>query len=189
LTGAHPILTDELRETAALYSLGALRGEEEAEFRRHLDNCAACRGEVRVLNEATALMSLDAVSVTPPAGLRDRVLNNLESRQFVVTRGADSPWKPFGVPGIDVKQLGKDPATGQRTFLLRLQPGAVLPAHEHAHAEHCYVVEGSIYDGDHSIEAGDFELRMAGSNHGASYTDTGAILLIVAGRHDEKHSH
>ena len=78
---------------------------------------------------------------------------------------------------------------GKPFFIIewRMEPGAVLPPHKHGHAEHCYVVEGEVYDHEHAIRAGDYELRLPGSSHAAVRTRTGAVLLIVVGGSDERH--
>jgi anti-sigma factor ChrR (cupin superfamily) len=184
LIASHDVLTDEIRETAALYALGLLEGPDAQGFAKHLQNCRICREEAYAQAEVTAKISLSAPLVSPPASLREKVLSGLP-QPYVVAKAGDGGWVPFGVTGIDMKMLGKDSTTGTRSFLLRLQPGAVLPPHDHKGAEHCYVIEGDLYDHEHSLTAGDFELRRAGSAHAEVSTRTGAVVLIVASGHDE----
>jgi anti-sigma factor ChrR (cupin superfamily) len=179
------VLTDELRDAASLHVLGLLEGDEALAFAGHLERCPACRDEVRQQAELSAQLALDAPLRTPPAGLRERVLAGLPKQEYVVTRGSDGCWMPSGVPGIDIKPLAGDRASGTRSFLLRLAPGAVLPAHQHREAEHCYVIEGDVFDHEHSLTAGDYELRFPGSGHASVSSHSGAVVLIVAGRHDE----
>lgn len=185
MTGPHTVITDELRETASLHALGLLEGDEALAFSSHLDQCRACRDEVRQQNEIVSQLSLGVPPHTPPPELRNRVLDGLPKREYVLARGTDGCWVPFGVPGIEVKPLADNRAAGTRTFLLRLAPGAVLPAHGHRAAEHCYVLEGDVFDHEHSLKAGDYELRLPGSGHASVSTNAGAVVLIVAGRHDE----
>ena len=177
MTAPHGTLSDDLRETAALYSLGMLEGDVEREFARHLEVCPACVAEVRANGEAAAMLSLAYGSSAPRAELRPRALGAAE---FIVTRAGDGDWAPFRVPGIETRTLARDPVSGTRTFLLRFQPGAVLPAHEHGHAEHCYVLEGEVTDGEHSLRQGDYELRLPGSRHAPVRSDRGAMVLIIA---------
>ncbi len=141
--------------------------------------------EIRGMEKTVACLALAGPALTPPPSLRARLLENLQPRTFLITRGSDSGWKRFPAPGIEFKHLMKDPQTGTRSFLLRMQPGAVLPPHHHTQAEHCYVVEGEVNDGEHSLTAGDYELRLPDSEHTAVTTSQGAVILIIAGAHDE----
>jgi len=176
LTALHPTLTDEIREQAILCTLRMLDGREEHSYEAHLRICDVCRNEVRANEEAAALISLAAPAVQPPASLKKKVLARAD---YVVARAGDGGWTPFAAPGIERKTLAHDPVSGSRTFLLRLQPGAVLPAHDHGHCEHCYVLEGEVFDDDHGLSAGDYELRLPGSKHPPVRTNTGATVLII----------
>lgn len=63
----------DLHTLSGAYALDALSAEEATLFVRHLEQCQACRDEVRELREAAATMG--AVSATePPAELKSRVL-------------------------------------------------------------------------------------------------------------------
>lgn len=189
MTPRHAVGDPALQETAALFSLGMLDSEATLEFSRHLETCPACSVEVRAFDETAAQMCLEVPSIAPPPELRTRVLDSIfPPPEYVVKRGSDGAWLPFGVPGIQMKPLSEDPSTGTRTFLLKLNPGATLPPHNHADAEHCFVVEGEVFDHEHSLRAGDYELRLAGSKHAAVSTKTGAVVLIITSHHDEEHS-
>ena len=48
-----------------------------------------------------------------------------------VVRPAEMEWQKTRFPGCEVKTLLFDPATGLVTALMRFEPGAVLPDHEH----------------------------------------------------------
>ena len=58
---------------AGAYALDALNDADRARFERHLTGCPACRQETRELHEAAARLA-DTTVITPPDGLRDRVL-------------------------------------------------------------------------------------------------------------------
>jgi anti-sigma-K factor RskA len=59
------------------YALDAIDDDEEREaFERHLEECEACRIEVRSLREVAAALG-DAVAVAPPPELRHRVLDRI----------------------------------------------------------------------------------------------------------------
>ena len=91
------------------------------------------------------------------------------------------PWQATRFPGIEVKTLLFDRASGLATSLLRMAPGAVLPEHEHVLIEQTWVIEGHLVDRsgpDEGIEcrAGQFIWRPAGSRHSA-WSPDGALLL------------
>ncbi|NDE47287.1 MAG: hypothetical protein EB006_14850, partial [Betaproteobacteria bacterium] len=56
------------------------------------------------------------------------------------------PWVPSRFPGVDIKVLMTDPATGLHTSLTRFAPGASLPDHEHMGIEQSWVLEGRLVD-------------------------------------------
>lgn len=70
-------MSQELHELAGIYALDALPEDEQAEFEEHLEQCEACRREVVELQATTSALAV-AVEETPPAGLRDRVLAQVD---------------------------------------------------------------------------------------------------------------
>ncbi len=88
---------------------------------------------------------------------------------------ADLPWEPTRFEGIEVKTLLTD-ESGLLTTLVRMQPGAVLPDHEHVDFEQSYVLEGSLVDDEGEAAAGGYVWRPAGSRHSAHAPD-GALIL------------
>jgi anti-sigma factor ChrR (cupin superfamily) len=93
--------------------------------------------------------------------------NDLRSRHV---RPNDMPWQKLRFPGCEGKTLLVDPASGIATLLIRMEPGAVLPDHEHVLIEQTYVLEGSLVDQegpDAGLEVGpgEFVWRPAGSRH------------------------
>ena len=54
-------------------------------------------------------------------------------------------WEATKFPGIKIKVLYTD-ETGITTALFKLDPGAVVPLHEHAALEQTYVIEGTLED-------------------------------------------
>src|SRR5262252_5851292 len=88
----HVDLTDDLREFASLYTVGALSPEENAAYEAHLSaGCAVCRAEVASLREITGAIGLTAGPVYPRAELRDRLIRTIST----------TPQAPAGrAPGI-----------------------------------------------------------------------------------------
>lgn len=98
-------------------------------------------------------------------------------------RPQEMPWDKMRFPGCETKTLFFDPATGMATVLVRMQPGATLPDHEHALIEQTYVLSGSLVDKegpDAGLEVGpgEFVWRPAGSRHVAWSPKGGEMIAI-----------
>src|SRR5262249_7760198 len=85
------------------------------------------------------------------------------------------PWEPTKFPGIKIKVLYTDDS-GITTALFKLEPGAVVPLHEHTALEQTYVIEGSLEDHEGKCGPGRFVWRPAGNRHEA-VAPNGAVLL------------
>jgi len=104
------------------------------------------------------------VTATPPRK-QSRNPPELASRYI---RGADVPWIPMSqAPGVEVKVLYQDEATGVFTGLFRIPPGGVVPDHVHRALEQTYVLQGSFGDEEGMAGPGDFIWRPAGNRHEA----------------------
>ena len=100
----------------------------------------------------------------------------LDAPQQPVTIDAHlAPWKAFA-PGIERQVLFR--RAGTFAFLLRMQTGAVIPPHDHAHHEECLVVEGEI-DIDGTIaRAGDFHFAPQGVRHTPIHARMPSLLYL-----------
>ena len=93
------------------------------------------------------------------------------------------PWQATRFTGIHVKPLLVDPASGLTSVLMRMDPGAVLPHHEHVLIEQTWVLEGHLVDSEGpdagmECKAGQFIWRPAGSRHSAWSPKGGTFLAI-----------
>ena len=77
------------------------------------------------------------------------------------------PWVATRFPGVDMRILMEDKATGLMTALVRFAPGAVLPDHEHVELEQTWVLEGALEDDEGVVTAGNYVWRPGGSRHDA----------------------
>ena len=107
-------------------------------------------------------------------------LGPLDSR---VVRADALVWEPIRYPGCYVKTLMVDPQKGLLTVLLKMDPGAQLPDHEHALVEQTYMLEGRLVDLEGpekglEVGPGDFVYRPAGSRHAACTPEGGLMLAI-----------
>ena len=86
------------------------------------------------------------------------------------------PWSATKYPGIHIKILYQDEATGLLTAIFKWDAGAVLPLHEHVELEQTYVIEGSFEDDEGVCTAGNYVWRPPGSRHVAR-SGTGAVMI------------
>jgi anti-sigma factor ChrR (cupin superfamily) len=172
------------RTAAALYSLGALTPDESAKFEQRLrSGCPFCTSEMEAYGAVADEISVGIATCPPDAAVRERVIErigvaastSLPNGDMKLVRGDSSPWTPLPIPGVEVR-----PLLGEKTLLVRMQPGAVYPAHEHRYAEQCYVLEGTVTDSTGvTAFAGDFVCMAAGSKHGEIQTKTGCVFLLA----------
>lgn len=57
-----------------------------------------------------------------------------------LVRTAETAWKALRLPGVSVKVLRDDQATGASTALVRFAPGTRFPAHNHPAGEEIFVI-------------------------------------------------
>jgi anti-sigma factor ChrR (cupin superfamily) len=98
-------------------------------------------------------------------------------------RPQNLPWETMRFPGCEAKTLLFDPSSGMATVLMRMQPGATLPDHEHVLIEQTYVMSGSLVDKEGPdaglvVGPGEFVWRPAGSRHSAWSPDGCECLAI-----------
>jgi quercetin dioxygenase-like cupin family protein len=182
----HPHSNDEVREMAAMCALGTLSLEESRAFEEHAGECEICRSELHSFRETAALIAFSGPVEAPPPGIRDRLLERVRPPAGVqIVRKADGKWRSTPFPGVTYKPLHRNAETRQITVLLKLAPGAAYPAHRHAEAEECLVLEGSLRIGDLILYAGDYERAEASTTHSTIETDEGCLLLILSSELDE----
>jgi quercetin dioxygenase-like cupin family protein len=132
------------------------------------------------------LDTLEPVKLTPDreAAMKGRLLARVEAslgapardtNGLITIREDEGDWQPF-MPKIRIKVLIREGES--MTYLLRLEPGAMVPPHEHPQTEECVVLEGEARIGDLVVKAGDYHAAPAGHPHGLLRSDTGALLFL-----------
>ena len=91
---------------------------------------------------------------------------------------AAMPWQATDFPGIEMKVLYSDRASGMSTIMFKMQPGAVVPMHEHTSIEQTYMLEGSLEDAEGSCGPGSFVWRPGGNTH-VAHSPNGAVFLSI----------
>jgi predicted ChrR family anti-sigma factor len=123
--------------------------------------------------------------VDPPASLRTRILDAASATPQTTrtVRAGEGRWFKV-VPGVTVKPLSIDIERDTATILMMFEPGARMPAHDHAGAEDSFVISGSCRIGESHLLKGDFHHADAGTKHGEIVSDEGCVLLLVVDRED-----
>jgi quercetin dioxygenase-like cupin family protein len=87
-------------------------------------------------------------------------------------------WLPLEIPGVSMKVLHRDSATGAMAVLTRIDAGATIPAHFHTNAdETVYVLTGDFIEDGVSHGPGSYFVGEAGIPHGPHQTLSGCTVL------------
>src|SRR5262245_44825549 len=138
-------------DRAAEYVLGVLTREEREAVRRAAATDPALAEEIDAWNEQLSPLLLDAPEVEPPADMFDRIKAAIAASAKPqsspagsrTVRADEGRWEQL-CPGIERKMLWHDRDKGRLTFLIRAQPGAEFPAHDHDDDEEAYVLSGDL---------------------------------------------
>ena len=197
---------EELTELAALYSIGALDGEDLEWFQRLLEEGDRdAKAELESFQGVASLLGTGLADASGPSSdLKDRILRQVQplgeesesadssesasgpSRDgFSFVRAADpNGWISLPVSGAYVKPLSMNQDRGYAVVMGKLDPGASYPAHDHRHGEDVFVLSGDLYIGDVRLEAGDFHHADAGTRHEVNYSEDGCTILVVLSQED-----
>ncbi len=111
-------------------------------------------------------------------GMRRRLLERVaDSEDALCTVPADpANWQDF-LPGVQIQVLREH--QGMLSYLLRLAPGASLPAHRHPQDEECLVLAGTLRVGSRiEVGPGGYHLAPRGALHATISTETGATIFL-----------
>jgi len=170
-------MTTTFDDLAALDALGILSDDEQAELRRLAASAdSATLDDASLYREAVAQLAESLDAVTPPAGVKRKILSAVALPNTV--RANEGKWTNIA-PGVRLKKLSADRARNTVMVLMEMQPGAAVPPHEHRHAEDSYIIRGSARLGGLTLFAGDFHHVEAGSRHDSIVSDDGCLALLV----------
>lgn len=151
-----PVLDDELMAQLAEQQVPVLP-----------EASVAARLKARVLDQVR--------QTTTEPERRSRTESQVAPLRAITLSASSGEWVALGEK-VEIKLLRT--SAESRSFLLRLHPGAVLPAHDHPLEEECYVLEGEVRFGDIQVRAGDYHLAPQGVPHGVMRSRTGALLFL-----------
>ena len=130
------------------------------------------------LSAAPGQLPGDSPSPAQARGMRRRLLNRVaDTEQRLLTVPADAQaWQDFS-PGVQIQVLREH--QGVLSYLLRLAPGASLPAHRHPLDEECVVLAGNLQVGSRiDVGPGGYHLAPQGALHAAISTVKGATIFL-----------
>lgn len=131
--------------------------------------------EARLL-EATQADAGEALDTIAAASIRERIFKRIHSTQSLTTiQSEEGEWAPFS-PKVQIKVLRRDVET--QSYLLRLEPGAVVLPHVHGHDEECMVLEGEVRIGKLVVRRGAYHLAPRGVAHEPIRSEHGALLFL-----------
>jgi quercetin dioxygenase-like cupin family protein len=89
-------------------------------------------------------------------------------------------WAPGPYPGVELKVLHRNPATGGVTVLRKFHAGVTVPAHVHSEAnEFAYVLSGEWEESGVTYRPGAFFFASRGQRHGPHVAKSEVISLTV----------
>jgi anti-sigma factor ChrR (cupin superfamily) len=127
-----------------------------------------------------------AAPVPPPPRIRAALLARIAEDRAVpaglyVSRAGDGGWEAGRHPGTSRRVLYVDRERQRVTLLLRMEPNATYPAHDHPDVEECYVLEGELRLGGMVFGPGDYQRHEAGTGHEVQTTESGCVVLLTLG--------
>lgn len=176
MASAHP--TDDM---LASYATGAASAGVALLVAAHLTFCPRCRARVAAMETVGgALLATAAQEVAPPdldavmarldaaapgAPRRGRAVDPVLPGPVRDALGAplsEIRWR-FRMPGVSDCELPG--STGERVSLLRVRPGAGVPAHTHTGVEATLVLSGALIDRGAVYRRGDVAVATAADDH------------------------
>lgn len=193
-----PTTVDAAR--AASFALGTLPADAAAKFQERIDASPALREEVASLRAVADELMFAATPVAPRAAVRESLLARVAAEAASGAAGEaardaagghpkrpplpdllfalepDAVWKDVG-SGLQRRLLSRGPDV--TSYVLRVAPGATIPAHDHAGVEHSYVLSGSIDVDGTMCHAGDYHRAAPGTRHHVPYSAEGCVMLVI----------
>jgi anti-sigma factor ChrR (cupin superfamily) len=113
-----------------------------------------------------------------PADNQDHVMLNMQFDQRVVIDTNQAHWEPSPRSGVWRKPLAREEAErGHATSIVRYDPGASFPTHDHPLGEEILVLEGTFSDEYGDFRAGTYVRNPPGSTH-APFSADGCVLMV-----------
>ena len=190
------MITEPQQEQAALFALGVLGPEDQAQFAAELRVNPELRAFLYSFQKTVDQLALSAPTLPVPPSLKEKILRRLQPPPPLGAQGPSqapppvpsglrfltsdtAAWKQLPIRGAWIKLLSFEPTRGYAILLGKLDPGVRYPAHINAGPEDFYLLTGDLHVGDRVLRPGDFHHADAGSAHAENYSADGCTLLAV----------
>ncbi len=128
--------------------------------------------------DLAAVLADTVTPIDPPERVRAKLLELVHA---IVLRDSEAQWEPSTVPGRFQRILFKDRENRRLTRIVRLDPGARLPAHRHAGVEEILMLTGDLRCVDGTVLLpGDYQRSAAGSYHAELWSEQGCTALLIS---------
>ena len=180
------------------YARGAITQGRALVLEAHFGACADCRASLRIAEAvggallaelepavmalaalARALASIERPSAPEPSPKPRSDWIRVPAQVLIAAERR----KRWAAPGVWVAPVTHDPATGARSYLLRVGRGIAVPMHTHAGDELVCVVKGAYEDRGQTHGPGDFSLNDAAVQHQPRVTRDGECVCLIATDH------
>ena len=178
---------DDIEIAAAELALGLTPCDDRAAATAREAREPAFANRVAAWERRLALLA-EAVSRSPDVAPPPELIDSIERR--IDGAGALLPGtltlRPDGHKWITVSAgvmaavLMRNPRLQRKTVLLRCQPGAIYPTHEHAEDEELFLLEGDLVFSTVKLAAGDYHFAPKGRTHPDAYSPSGCLILVSA---------
>lgn len=174
-------IDDDLDTRAAEYVLGTLEPADRAQMAVQVDRDPALQAAVAAWQRRLGTLNRDTSAIDPPAGLWNRIESAIDALPPApaaqTVRADDGQWSSIA-EGIAKKVLFVDQDAGTESFLLRFDPGAILPPHNHTAVEECLILEGDVSIGGLRLVAGDYQVVGPDTPHPQAHSINGAMVYV-----------
>jgi quercetin dioxygenase-like cupin family protein len=79
---------------------------------------------------------------------------------------------------VKKKILSEHAESGLHSYLLRMEPGSVIPPHDHIVDEESIMLEGDAMIGELPLLAGDYHFAPKGSKHEMVRSQSGCLVFV-----------
>ena len=178
---AHGVVSRLVRlDNSAPWSLGLTGGADELLIlsgQVHVDDLVLGPNDYRLRGTdvavATALSPTGALVYWRHSGTQQSAFGSVHTS--VTVPASAGGWEPLR-PGVMLKPLF---GAGERVSMLaRLDKGSSVPAHAHACAEECLMIQGDMFLGDILLLEGEYQWAPAGTNHEMLHSDVCCMVFI-----------
>lgn len=105
-------------------------------------------------------------------------MSELDQSGLLCVRCDDLAWRPsIFATGLFIKDVAV--TGGLEMQILRFEPGARLPLHQHECPEFIYILEGELIVAGQRLRAGWASVAGIGSVHSDVHSETGCVLVLV----------